>query len=46
MRNCFNFIKQETLLQTNICNMGYFRDHILVDRTPKCHPEFSGEGIE
>ena len=46
MRNCHKFIKGETLLQTNPCKMGERRDNILFNRTPKCHPEISGEGIE
>ena len=46
MRNCLNFIKEETLLQTNYCNMGDCIDHILVNRTSRCHPNISGEVIE
>ena len=46
MRNCLKFIEQETLLQTNAFKMGECRDHIIVDRTPKCHPNLSSEGIE
>ena len=46
MKNCINFIKEETLLQTNACKMGDRRDHILVEHTPKFHPELSGEVIE
>ena len=46
MRKCQNFIEEETLLQTNACNMGERRDHIITDRTPKCHPQLYGEGID
>ena len=46
MRNCLNLIEEETLLQTSACKMVERRDNILVDRTPKYHPEISGEGIE
>ena len=45
MRNCLNFIEDETRLQTNACNMGERRDHIIVDRTPMCHPDISDEFI-
>ena len=46
MLNCLNFIKKETLLQSNDCKMGEFRDHIFVDRATKCHLYLSGEGVE
>ena len=46
MRNCLNFIEEETLLQTNYRNIGQRRGHIIVDRTPKCHPKLVGEGVE
>jgi hypothetical protein len=39
--NCADFENEETLLQTKGREMG-----ILVDRTPKCHCELAGEGIE
>ena len=39
MRNCLDFIEEEKLLQTNYLNMGERRDHILVELSPKCHPE-------
>ena len=45
MSNCLNFIDQETLIKTNVCKMGERRDHIIIDRTPKCHPNISGEGV-
>ena len=41
-----NCIDKEKPIQTNACKVGDHRDHILVDRTAKCHPEISGEGIE
>ena len=46
MRNCLDFIEEETLLQTNARKMGERPGHVVVDRTPKCHPELAGEGIE
>ena len=44
--NCLKFIEEETLLQTNSCKKGDNRDHILVDRNTKYHPDISSEGIE
>ena len=35
MRNCLNFIEEETLLQTNSCKMVEHIDHIIVNRTPR-----------
>ena len=39
--NCADFENEATLLQTKGQEMG-----VLVDRTPKCHCELAGEGIE
>ncbi len=39
--NCTDFKEEETMLQSMGTKMG-----ILVDCTPKCHPELAGEGIE
>ena len=39
--NCSDFENEETMLQTKGRDMG-----MLVDRTPKCHCELVGEGIE
>jgi hypothetical protein len=39
--NCTDFEEEETMLQSMGTKMG-----ILVDCTPKCHPELAGEGIE
>ena len=39
--NCLDFEEEETLLQSMGREMG-----VLVDRTPKCHCELAGEGIE
>ena len=39
--NCSDFENEETMLQTKGQEMGVF-----VDRTPKCHCELVGEGIE
>ena len=41
MSNCLDFEEEETLLQSMGREMG-----VLVDRTPKCHCELAGEGIE
>mmetsp|Transcript_37752 Transcript_37752/g.45608 ORF Transcript_37752/g.45608 Transcript_37752/m.45608 type:complete len:90 (-) Transcript_37752:40-309(-) len=42
MMNSFvDFAKEETLLQYHGPLLG-----VIVDRTPKCHPEISGKGIE
>lgn len=38
---CADFAEEETLLQFHGRNLG-----AVVDRTPKCHPEMAGEGIE
>ena len=46
MWNYLNSIKEETQPQTNYCNIRECRYHILVNRTPKCHTEISGEGFE
>jgi hypothetical protein len=39
--NCTDFEEEETMLQLMGTKMG-----VLVDRTPKCHPELAGKGIE
>ena len=41
MTNCTDFEEEESLLQSMGRRMG-----ILVDRTPKCHCEMAGEGVE
>jgi hypothetical protein len=41
MESCTDFEEEETLLQHMGTKMG-----IVVDRTPKCHAEIAGEGIE
>jgi hypothetical protein len=41
LANCSNFEEEETMLQL----MGRSRG-VIVDQTPKCHPELAGEGIE
>jgi len=41
MANCTDFIEEESLLQSMGRQMG-----ATIDRTPKCHPELAGEGIE
>ena len=46
IRNCLNFIEEETLLQINAWNMGDRRDHNIINRNPKCHTRIPGEGIE
>jgi hypothetical protein len=41
MSSCVDFEEEESLLQANGRELG-----VLVDRTPKCHCELAGEGIE
>jgi hypothetical protein len=41
MASCTDFEEEETLLQVMASKMG-----VLVDRSPKCHCEIAGEGIE
>ena len=41
MSNLKDFEVQEMMLQIKAAEMG-----ILLDRTPKCHCELAGEGIE
>jgi hypothetical protein len=36
-----DFVEEETLLQYHGRQLG-----VIIDRTPKCHPEMAGEGIE
>lgn len=47
MGSCTNFVEEKTLLKINaqeiVCKQGM---NVIVDRTPKCHPELAGEGIE
>jgi hypothetical protein len=40
MISLMDFIEEETLLQYHGKTLG-----VIVDRTPKCHPEVAGEGI-
>ena len=46
MQNWLEFIKEETLLQTNPRNMGECRDHIIFYQKPKGHPNLSNEVTE
>ena len=41
IESLLDFQEEETLLQHHASKMG-----VAVDRTPKCHPELAGEGIE
>ena len=41
MASCTDFEEEETMLQSMASKMG-----VLVDRSPKCHCEIAGEGIE
>mmetsp|Transcript_25228 Transcript_25228/g.45664 ORF Transcript_25228/g.45664 Transcript_25228/m.45664 type:complete len:156 (-) Transcript_25228:579-1046(-) len=44
---CTDFVEEKTLLQTIGANIGRDRGiSVTIDRTPKCHPEVAGEGIE
>ena len=40
-KNLPDFLNEETLLQHHAKRMG-----VILDRSPKCHPEIAGEGIE
>jgi hypothetical protein len=46
MKECQDFIDEESLLQKVAKDMSDGDISISVDRTPKCHPELAGEGIE
>lgn len=46
MAECLDFIEEESLLQKKAREMSDGDISISVDRTPKCHPELAGEGIE
>lgn len=41
MEKQMDFVEEETLLQYHGRQLG-----VIIDRTPKCHPEMAGEGIE
>ena len=41
LENLIDFVEEESLLQTNARKMG-----VRIDRTPKCHAEIAGEGVE
>ena len=41
MSSCMDFVEEETMLQSIARDLG-----VRVDRTPKCHCELAGEGIE
>ena len=41
LKELFDFVKEETLLQYHARLLG-----VVVDRTPKCHSEIAGEGVE
>ena len=38
MRNCLNFIEEETIIQTNDFKTGDHRDYIIVERTLNSAP--------
>ena len=46
MLNCLDFEEEKTLLQKMVENMCDRPGQFLLDRTPKCHCEMAGEGIE
>eukprot|EP00978_Attheya_sp_CCMP212_P017975 scaffold48631_cov57-Attheya_sp.AAC.3 len=47
LSGCTDFIEEKTLLQHMREEIGNDRRiKITIDRTPKCHPEVAGEGIE
>ena len=39
--NCTDFEEEETMLQAMGRSMG-----VIIDQSPKCHPELAGEGVE
>ena len=41
MSSCKDFVEEETMLQSIARDLG-----VCIDRTPKCHCELAGEGIE
>jgi len=41
MASLTDFVNEETMLQTKAKEMG-----VIVDRSPVCHAEFAGEGVE
>ncbi len=41
MSNCTDFEEEESLLQSMGRQMG-----VIIDRTPKCHCEMAGKGVE
>ena len=47
LNECNDFQNELTLLQHSAATIGNNRNiKITVDRSPKCHPEVAGEGIE
>ena len=46
MMNCLDFEEEKTLLQKMVDNMSDRPGQFFLDRTPKCHCEMAGEGIE
>ena len=47
MAGCTDFVEEETLLQQKARQVGEnLGVSVVVDRTPKGHPELAGEGIE
>mmetsp|Transcript_8912 Transcript_8912/g.25093 ORF Transcript_8912/g.25093 Transcript_8912/m.25093 type:complete len:228 (-) Transcript_8912:166-849(-) len=46
MLNCLDFEEEKTLLQKMVENMCDRPGQFILDRTPKCHCEMAGEGIE
>eukprot|EP00957_Ditylum_brightwellii_P115703 8825766-Ditylum_brightwellii.AAC.1 len=47
MAGCTDFVEETTLLQHTTTRMGKnLRISVVVDRTPKGHPELAGKGIE
>jgi len=47
LNSCYDFANEETLLQKFARKISFAHSiRIIVDRTPVCHPEIAGEGIE
>ena len=47
LQECYDFINEKTSLQRSGTEIGKkLNTSIIIDRTPKCHPEVAGMGIE
>ena len=46
MVNCIDFEEENTLMQSKVLEMCDRESQFFLDRSPKCHCELAGEGIE